>query len=44
MSNEPINREAVALLPGSLSAAERAGAWRESVKGLPRTRPLSGIL
>jgi hypothetical protein len=42
MSHEPINREQpVALLPGTLSAAERAAAWRESVKGLPRNKPLS---
>ena len=25
----------------ALSSAERAAAWRESVKGLPRTPPLS---
>jgi hypothetical protein len=25
----------------SLSPAERAAAWRESVKGLPETKPLS---
>lgn len=30
------------IAPGaSLSPAERAAAWRESVKGLPETKPLS---
>jgi hypothetical protein len=27
--------------PAALSPAERAALWRESVKGLPRTPPLS---